>query len=81
MGAAESPWTGYTDVVQASRRMDGKKDNDGLDLGVHGMAEVPEGVRAAVVAGARQKGIEVNTAEQGSRSSCQRTRARHRVPL
>lgn len=31
----------------------GHEESDGMDLGVHGVVEAPEGVRAAVLAGAR----------------------------
>lgn len=56
----------------------GHADIDGLDLGI---AAVQEVVRAAVVTGTRQVGVEVNTAEQRSRSSLVRIPARPQVPL
>jgi hypothetical protein len=52
-----------------------------MDIGVDEVGDVPEGVMAAIVAGARQEGVEVITTEQGSRSSRLRTPARHPVPL
>lgn len=48
----------------------GHPNADSLELGVHGVAEELEAVRAAVVACARLDGVEVNADAQRSNSSC-----------